>query len=85
MNRFAVDARRDRQILAFDPTGRGRVAEVFGDLDRAERVSVVVPGVDTNLLTFERTELKQVLGAGRHGAVAVRAPSTRRAPARVRR
>lgn len=43
-----------RQILAFDPTGAGRVAEVFGDLDTAKRVSVVVPGVDTNLLTFER-------------------------------
>ncbi|MEW2518190.1 alpha/beta hydrolase [Actinacidiphila alni] len=43
-----------RQILAFDPSGAGRVAEVFGDLDTATRVSVVVPGVDTNLLTFER-------------------------------
>ncbi|MFI9718454.1 alpha/beta hydrolase [Streptomyces sp. NPDC052396] len=45
----------DRQILAFDPRGDGRVAEVFGDLDRARRVSVVVPGVDTTLLTFEKT------------------------------
>ena len=45
-----------RQILAFDPTGRGRAAEVFGDLGTAERVSVVVPGVDTDLLTFERDE-----------------------------
>ncbi|MEV5504923.1 alpha/beta hydrolase [Streptomyces orinoci] len=44
-----------RQILAFDPTGDGRVAEVFGDLDHAQRVSVVVPGVDTNLLTFEKS------------------------------
>nr|WP_209310920.1 alpha/beta hydrolase [Streptomyces spiramenti] len=47
-----------RQILAFDPTGSGRVAEVVGDLDEAERVSVVVPGVDTDLLTFERTRLR---------------------------
>lgn len=44
-----------RQILAFDPTGAGRAAEVLGDLDTATRVSVVVPGVDTNVLTFERT------------------------------
>ncbi|MFF4606175.1 alpha/beta hydrolase [Streptomyces sp. NPDC001339] len=44
-----------RQILAFDPAGGGRVAEVFGDLPAANRVSVVVPGVDTNLSTFERT------------------------------
>jgi len=49
----------DRQILAFDPSGRGRAAEVFGDLDRAERVSVVVPGVDTSLLTLERSDLRR--------------------------
>ncbi|NEE13922.1 hypothetical protein G3M58_46630, partial [Streptomyces sp. SID7499] len=30
-------------------------AEVFGNLDRAARVSVVVPGVDTHLLTLERS------------------------------
>ncbi|WP_260609973.1 alpha/beta hydrolase family protein [Streptomyces sp. WAC06614] len=46
----------ERQILVFDPTGGGRVAEVLGDLDRARRVSVIVPGVDTDLLTFERTQ-----------------------------
>lgn len=44
-----------RQILAFDPAAGGRVAEVFGNLPAADRVSVVVPGVDTNLSTFERT------------------------------
>ncbi|MFB6441924.1 alpha/beta hydrolase [Streptomyces sp. NPDC056411] len=44
-----------RQILAFDPANGGRAAEVFGDLPAADRVSVVVPGVDTNLSTFERT------------------------------
>ncbi|MGW1814456.1 alpha/beta hydrolase [Streptomyces sp. NPDC002125] len=49
----------DRQILTFDPSGRGRAAEVFGDLDRADRISVVVPGVDTNLLTLERTGPKE--------------------------
>jgi pimeloyl-ACP methyl ester carboxylesterase len=46
---------KGRRILAFDPEGSGRVAEVFGDLRTAERVSVVVPGVDTDLLTFQRT------------------------------
>ncbi|MEU5980177.1 alpha/beta hydrolase [Streptomyces sp. NPDC047315] len=54
----------DRQVLAFDPSGAGRVAEVLGDLDRAQRVSVVVPGVDTNLLTFERTQRKYTAPAG---------------------
>ncbi|MBW5482376.1 hypothetical protein GPJ59_10915 [Streptomyces bambusae] len=55
-HRLASLADPDRQILVFDPTGDGRVAEVFGDLDRAERVSVIVPGVDTGLITFERTQ-----------------------------
>ncbi|WP_030910323.1 alpha/beta hydrolase [Streptomyces sp. NRRL F-5126] len=44
-----------RRFLAFDPSGSGRVAEVFGDLAHAQRVSVVVPGVDTNVLTFQKT------------------------------
>ena len=55
VQRFTSLLAEGRRILAFDPTGPGRVAEVLGDLDRAERVSVVVPGVDTELLTFERT------------------------------
>ncbi|MCX4693514.1 alpha/beta hydrolase family protein [Streptomyces sp. NBC_01408] len=55
-HRFASLAEPGRQILAFDPTGGGLVAEVFGDLERAHRVSVIVPGVDTDLITFERTQ-----------------------------
>lgn len=56
MHRFASLLQPERKILSFDPTGKGRAAEVFGDLDQAARVSVVVPGVDTNLLTFERSK-----------------------------
>ncbi|MFJ3439567.1 alpha/beta hydrolase [Streptomyces sp. NPDC086081] len=55
MHRFEDLMEKGRRILAFDPEGSGRVAEVFGDLRRAQRVSVVVPGVDTDLLTFQRT------------------------------
>ncbi|MEW1753907.1 alpha/beta hydrolase [Streptomyces angustmyceticus] len=55
MHRFASMMSPARQILAFDPAGDGRAAEVFGNLPAAQRVSVVVPGVDTNLSTFERT------------------------------
>ncbi|MFB7245065.1 hypothetical protein CW362_08035 [Streptomyces populi] len=55
MHRYEALLRKSRKILAFDPNGSGRVAEVFGDLDTARRVSVVVPGVDTDLLTFQRT------------------------------
>ncbi|WP_369237270.1 alpha/beta hydrolase [Streptomyces sp. R21] len=57
-NRYEALLRKDRKILAFDPMGSGRVAEVFGNLDKAERVSIVVPGVDTDLLTFQRTYKK---------------------------
>lgn len=64
MHRFDSMLDEGRQILAFDPTGRGRAAEVFGDLEQAERVSLVVPGVDTELLTFERTRLKYTAPAG---------------------
>ncbi|MFJ4919493.1 alpha/beta hydrolase [Streptomyces sp. NPDC088725] len=56
MDRFTSLLGEGRQLLAFDPSGKGRVAEVFGDLERAQRVSVVVPGVDTNVVTFERPE-----------------------------
>ncbi|MFF7565141.1 alpha/beta hydrolase [Streptomyces pseudovenezuelae] len=55
MHRFEALTAPDRHILAFDPEGSGRVAEVFGDLAAADRVSVVVPGVDTDVLTFQRT------------------------------
>lgn len=45
----------DRRILAFDPRGRGQVAEVYGDLASARHVSVVVPGSDIDLGTFDRS------------------------------
>ncbi|MYU21317.1 alpha/beta hydrolase [Streptomyces sp. SID8352] len=54
-DRYTALLSPSRNVLAFDPAGAGKVAEVFGDLDRADRVSVVVPGVDTGLLTFQRT------------------------------
>ncbi|WP_329398524.1 alpha/beta hydrolase [Streptomyces melanogenes] len=58
MHRYESLLDGDRQILAFDPSDSGRVAEVFGDLEHAERVSMVVPGVDTNVMTFEKTTRK---------------------------
>jgi hypothetical protein len=38
-----------RRFLVFDPTGLGRVAEVYGDLDAAAHVSVSVPGMTSKL------------------------------------
>lgn len=54
-HRYAHLMSRRRQILSFDPSGGGRAAEVFGDLTTARRIAVIVPGVDTDMLTFERT------------------------------
>jgi hypothetical protein len=45
---------RPRQFLLVDPSGDGRVIEVFGDLTAAGAVGVLVPGVDTDLSTYER-------------------------------
>ncbi|MFE9649442.1 alpha/beta hydrolase [Streptomyces sp. NPDC006365] len=44
----------DRHFLSFDARGSGRAVEIFGDLAKAERVAVLVPGSDTNLDTYER-------------------------------
>ncbi|MFE9681469.1 alpha/beta hydrolase [Streptomyces sp. NPDC006285] len=64
MHRYEALTGKKRRVLAFDPMGSGRVAEVFGDLGRADRVSVVVPGVDTDLLTFQRTRRKYTAPVG---------------------
>ncbi|MFD8566217.1 alpha/beta hydrolase [Streptomyces sp. NPDC059639] len=45
----------ERHILAFDPRGRGQIAEVFGDLHGVRHVSVIVPGSDIDLGSFDRS------------------------------
>ncbi|MFJ6486186.1 MULTISPECIES: alpha/beta hydrolase [unclassified Streptomyces] len=42
------------RFLTFDGRGRGRAVEVFGELESADRVAVLVPGSDTTLDTYER-------------------------------
>ncbi|MFF5981386.1 alpha/beta hydrolase [Streptomyces olindensis] len=83
LHRFEDLMEKGRHILAFDPDGSGRVAEVFGDLDTADRVSVVVPGVDTDLLTFQRTHRKYSAPVGMaeslYAAEREASPSTRTA------
>lgn len=67
-----------RQILAFDPRGRGLVAEVFGNLSTAQRVSVVVPGSDMDLAHFVRTD--QPLKGAAGMAEALRAEEAKVSP-----
>ncbi|MEU3373497.1 alpha/beta hydrolase [Streptomyces sp. NPDC006660] len=47
-------AQPGRQFLSFSPVGDGQAVEVLGDLARADRISVVVPGSDTTVDTFDR-------------------------------
>ncbi|TMR01627.1 hypothetical protein ETD83_14380 [Actinomadura soli] len=42
-----------RRFLSFDPRGRGRAVEVIGDLRRADRIAVVVPGADNSLTNYD--------------------------------
>ncbi|WKD37295.1 alpha/beta hydrolase family protein [Streptomyces xanthophaeus] len=50
----AMGAAGAAQFLTFDGRGRGRAVEVFGELESADRVAVLVPGSDTTLDTYER-------------------------------
>jgi pimeloyl-ACP methyl ester carboxylesterase len=45
-----------RQILLFDPTGDGCVAEVFGNLEAADTIAVVVPGMSNDLSNFSTSD-----------------------------
>ncbi|TDC55513.1 hypothetical protein E1281_12030 [Actinomadura sp. KC345] len=42
-----------RRFLSFDPRGDGRAVEVIGDLERADRIAVVVPGADNTLTNYD--------------------------------
>jgi alpha/beta hydrolase family protein len=44
---------RPHQLLAFDPGGDGRIAEVFGDLSSASHLAVYVPGTGTSLDRYD--------------------------------
>lgn len=50
----AMGADGGARFLAFDGRGQGRAIEVFGDLETADRVTVLVPGSDTTLDTYQR-------------------------------
>jgi hypothetical protein len=46
-------AQPDRQVLVFDPSGSGSIVEVVGQLDTADHVAVVVPGMGTTVQHFD--------------------------------
>ncbi|MEV3966738.1 alpha/beta hydrolase [Streptomyces sp. NPDC050698] len=64
-----------RELLHFDGRGSGLVTEVLGDLARADRVAVLVPGSDTSLDTYARFHA---------AAAALHRELTRQAPAGTR-
>lgn len=57
------------QLLAYDERGEGRVVEVLGDLDSADRIAVVVPGSGHSLDNFWTSESK---AAPRRNGIALR-------------
>ncbi|MDG4826747.1 alpha/beta hydrolase [Asanoa sp. WMMD1127] len=79
---YAGWARSGRTFLAFDTRGDGTAVEVVGDLATADRIAVVVPGVDTTLATFTdglggvarrapATQARELYAAAGGGSVAV--------------
>ncbi|GAA4304587.1 alpha/beta hydrolase family protein [Streptomyces venetus] len=78
-DRAATDrslAARARHLLAFDGRGSGRVTEVLGDLARADRIAVLVPGSDTSLDTYGRF---RAAATALYGQLVRQAPGTRTA------
>ncbi|ASO21417.1 hypothetical protein FHR81_002388 [Actinoalloteichus hoggarensis] len=69
---------RREQLLLLDDRGRGRVAVVLGDLDRARAIAVLVPGSDVDLARFAESEqpLRRPMGM----AEALRDELTDRSP-----
>ncbi|MDG4858583.1 alpha/beta hydrolase, partial [Streptomyces sp. T-3] len=75
-DRLRAMAEPGRQFLEFDARGAGRTAEVFGDLRTAGRITVLVPGSDTGIDTYDRFRrgalaLYEVLNEQRGPRVAV--------------
>ncbi|WP_093849489.1 alpha/beta hydrolase [Streptomyces pini] len=53
--RYEANAHAGDQVLAYDPRGRGMIAQVAGDLENAAHIAVIVPGSDTGLSAFGTT------------------------------
>lgn len=55
----------ERQLLAYDQSGRGRIVEVFGDLGDATAIAVLVPGNGHTLNNYDLAEPHGLRRAGR--------------------
>lgn len=53
-NLLAERGEEPRQFLLFDNSGDGRVVEVFGDLETADNVATMVPGMANTLDNYDR-------------------------------
>lgn len=51
--RLLARVEEGRQFLVFDPEGDGRLVEVFGSLDSAEHIAVVVPGITNSQFDYD--------------------------------
>lgn len=61
-------------IWQFDSAGDGRIVEVFGDLEHADHVAVLIPGVGNDLDRYERSlvpSARHLLASSRPARVAV--------------
>ena len=61
--RFAHLLEGGRRFLLFDPSGDGRLAEVFGNLETARHVAVVVPGMNNDIRNFTGNDARRLHGA----------------------
>jgi hypothetical protein len=61
----ALDEMSGQQFIDFNPGGSGLAVEVVGNLARATRVAVLVPGSDTSLTTFDARGAASPEGAAR--------------------
>jgi hypothetical protein len=61
----ALDELRGQHFIDFNPNGSGLAVEVVGNLARARRVAILVPGSDTSLTTFDARGTASPEGAAR--------------------
>lgn len=70
--RFGPFLNENRQIMLFDPSGDGKLAEVFGDIETADHLGVSIPGMGSGIDNFDagvRKDAMALWGNDPHTAV----------------